>query len=222
MERVILPYLAYQSPFNKIAWIRQVKEKMTVINKTEKIVISENTAIEDAISKIRPAVVGILTKKISGKIEQVIAEGTGFILTADGLVATANSLLPAFKTPKDGAYYIVKDNKLITAGVIERDTGNNLALLKIQESNLPAVSLGDIKSARLGERVIVLADKFVNLSSIRSLSDEKITLNLKQELGVLNGGSLINTRGEILGLILINAQGNLDIVGVEKIKELLK
>lgn len=217
-QKVVLPRLTYLSPFNKIIWLKQIKEGTTIINKTEKIEISENTVIEDSIDKLKPAIVGVVTKKISGRTEQIITEGTGFVLAADGLIVTANDLVPVSQYK----YYIIKDGKIIAAEIIKRDQVNNLALLKIQESNLPVVSLGDSKNVRLGQAVILIGTGFVNLSSIRSLAHGVIFLNLRQEQGIFNGGLLTNVNGDILGLLLIDSQSALSVVSVEKIKLLLQ
>lgn len=230
-ERLVLPYLAHTAPFNKIVWLRQVKEKMTIINKTEKITIEENTAVEEAIDKIKPAVVGVITKKSEkGKIEQIVAEGTGFILTADGLIVTANHLLPVFKLPEQAKYYIVRDEKLISAKVVKKDPLNNLALLQIQESNLPVVPLGSIEEIRLGQRVILIGteiqknivNQFVNWGIIRSIADSAFSINLEKENWMISGGPLINIKAEVIGLIFLDSQGLIKIIPVNKVQDLLK
>ena len=229
-DRMVLPYLAQTVYFGKISWIKQSENQKTVINKTERITITEDVAIEESVARIKASVVGVLTKRIIGKIEQVLTEGTGFILTADGLIVTSNNLLPVLKSPEQVKYYIVIDQRLIAAQLLKKDTVNNLAILKIQESNLSVVYLADADQVRLGQRVILigaedyngLLSSVVNISIIRSILNGDFILNLKNESGFLSGGPLINVRGEVIGLSLVDAQGNLKVISVDKIKDLLK
>lgn len=232
-ERIVLPYLAHTAPFNKICWLKDIENGTTIVNKTEKIIIAENTAMEEAIDKIKPAIVGVVTKKITSpadKTEQIIAEGTGFILTADGSIITANHVLPAFKLSEQAKYYVIKDDKLISAQIVKRDAANNLALIKIQESNLPVVSLGNIEELRLGQRIVLvgaeiqknIVSKFVNWGIIRNIIDNEFSINLEKEDWMFSGGPLMNIKAEVIGLVWLDNQGLIKIVTVDKIKNILK
>jgi len=79
-DQFFLPYLATISPFSKIELIRQARDGTTIINPSEKITITENTALEQAIDKISPCLVAI--QAYQGKV--LISQGTGFIVTSDG------------------------------------------------------------------------------------------------------------------------------------------
>ncbi len=235
-ERLVVPYLVNNFGLNKIEWLKQVKNNATVVNKVERVVINESTAIEDAAERVGAAMVGIVTKKSIGsagkmRLEQVVAEGSGFILTSDGVIVTANNLVPSFKAPEQAVYYIVKDDKLISAQVVKRDVANNLVLLKIQESNLSSASLSDAGEMRLGQRLIWLGvelnknnvlTKFMNVGVIRSLGDEGAITTLGKERETMNGGAVIDLKGEVVGLSLIDYTGQVKIVLIGKIKELLK
>jgi S1-C subfamily serine protease len=220
-DQFLLPYLATVPPFSKIKFIQQARDGTTIINPTEKIIITENTALEQAIDKISPCLVAIH----SYQNKRLISQGTGFIVTSDGLVMTAADLIPV----KADQYLVFRDNRSLTAQVVKRDLENNLALLKIEESNLPVVSLVDLEDLHLGQRIILVGlervkdnlNLFVNLGIIRSVNKEILKINLTEENSLANGGPLINVKGEVIGLNLIDRQGLIKTIPANKIKEFL-
>jgi S1-C subfamily serine protease len=206
-DQFLLPYLASVSPFSKIQFIDQAGNGTTIINPTEKITITENEGLEKAIDKIKPTLVLIKTYQY----QKVISQGTGFIVTNDGLIVTALDLVPETASQ----YYILYNNKSLLAELIKKDTEQNLALLKIEENNLPVVSLAKLEEIKLGERVVIVGLEenkekvlpFVNLGIIRSLNGEILKINLTEENVLANGSPLINIKGEILGLNLVDQKG---------------
>lgn len=219
-DQFFLPYLAGLSIFSKIGFIQKAKDGTTIINKTEKIIIAENTALEEAIRRVSPslAVVQVWAK------QKVIREGTAFIIFSDGLFITAADLVSG----KGDKYAVIRDGSQSAAQVIKKDLENNLALLKTEETNLPVVSLADFEGLALGQRVILMAVKaeknnfyrFVNTGTIRGLKPEEISLNLEEENPLANGGPLIDVKGEVIGLNLINQKG-LKTAPVNKIREFI-
>src|SRR4030042_5534713 len=119
-SQFLAPYLAHTSPFNQISWLRKVNNGTTIINRKEEKIIKEDTAIEDAISKINPSVVGVVSKikLTSTKTKKTAVPeaiyGTGFIVTSDGLIIAASSTVPA----KNFDYSIVRDNTNLPAEVV--------------------------------------------------------------------------------------------------------
>jgi serine protease Do len=231
-DKLALPYLVYKFNLNKISWLRQIKETATVVNTTEKVVVADSAEVEGAIEKNRPAVVGVLTKRMSGagksKIEQIVAEGTGFIITSDGLLATASNLAPEIKGAQT-IYYVVKDNKLIMAQLVKRDEANQLAILKIQDSNLSAVSFGGTENARLGQRLILIGaeligdklNNFINVGIIKNIASGAIITDIDKERGTMNGAAALNIKGEVVGMVLINPVGRVELVSASRIRDLI-
>jgi len=221
-DNLLLPYLATVSPFSKIGFIHRAGNGTTIINPTERIVITENTAVEEAIDKVNPSLVVVQ----SYQNKQLINQGTGFIITSDGLIITAADLISS----KTNYYLIFRDNSTsVAAQVIKRDLENNLALLKIEENNLPVVSLVDLEDLHLGQRIISVGlelieeeiNHFVSIGIIRSISDTTLRVNLTEENPLANGSPLVNVKGEIIGLNLVNWQGLVKIVPAERIKEFI-
>jgi S1-C subfamily serine protease len=214
----LIPWLATVPSLSKIGWICNVKEGTTIINKTEKIYLTQDSAYQEAIAKIANSVVAVRSER-SGKIA---TENSGFILTSDGLVATSDSI------SKGRKIFIVKDNKEYEAQIIKQDKENNLALLKINEANLPVVSFGESDNLKLGEMVFLVGavkeddafNEFTNIGFIKTLAPE-ITFTFS-ETSLASGASLSNIKGEVLGLCLIDKNGNVKLVEAEKIRELMK
>ena len=232
-SQLLLPWLGGHWPFSKIGWIERAKNCTTVINKTEKITISQDLAYLEAISHLSNSLVGIRAEKHYRLINkkqvplikpEILAEGSGFILTSDGVVVTANVLAPETAT----RYIVIRDNKETEAQLTKRDEQNGLALLKTNESNLSVVTLGDANNLKLGEMVFLLGvnnststpAKFINSGFIKTLLPEIAVNFIENQLAT--GGPLANSKGEVLGLNLIDKYGEIKIVNEEKIRALLK
>ncbi len=220
-DNLLLPYLATVPPFSKIEFFRHAGNGTTIINPTEKIIITENTALEEAIDKINPCLVTV--QSYQNKI--LINQGTGFIITSDGLIITAADLISS----RTDNYWIIKGGDYLSAQMIKRDLENNLALLRIEQDNLPVVSLVEPEDLRLGQRVVLAGvklgkdelDHFISLGTIRSISNSTLKLNLIEEETLANGGPLINIKGEVIGLNLIGSRGLTETIPSSIIKDFI-
>ena len=218
-DQFFLPYLSTVSSFSKIDFIHQSGNGTTIINPTEKIIITENTAIEDAVSKIGPCLVAVQ----SLQEERVISQGSGFIMASDGLIMTAADNVSA----KADKYLVFRNNHSAAAEIIKRDLNSNLALLKMEESNLPVVSFADFENLKLGERIILIGaelteeglNRFVNLGIIRSIYEKVLKVNLTEDNALANGGLLVNVKGEVIGLNLVDQKGFIRTIPSTQIKE---
>ena len=141
-----------------------------------------------------------------------INSGSGVIITSDGYIITNNHVI-------DGADEILvtlDDNKSYNAKLIGKDPVTDIALLKINEDNLPYLSFGNSDSLRLGEWVIAIGNPYNLRSTItagivsakaRSMPDGgedfKIESFIQTDAAVNpgnSGGALVNTKGELVGI----------------------
>lgn len=226
----LMPYLAYTSLFEKISWLNEANNGgTTIINKTEQVIVEEGQALENAIEKVNPSVVGIVSQsKFSAsktkKASQAIY-GTGFMVTGDGLILAANSAAPEGNYD----YFVSKDNQSVPAQIIKRDAGQGLVLLKINETNLPVVSFNEAESLRLGQRIalvgvdasINLLQKLVNSGIIRSIANGTFSFSLEKENQNLTGAPLIDINGDVIGEAQIDSNGKIKVVSSEAIKKFL-
>lgn len=142
------------------------------------------------------------------------ASGSGVILTPDGYIATNNHVVD--KASK--IEVILNDKRTYIAELVGTDPETDLALLKIEESNLPFLSFGNSDDVQVGEWVIAVGNPF-NLTStvtagIVSAKGRNINLlrqnteyaieNFIQTDAAVNpgnsGGALVNVRGELVGI----------------------
>jgi S1-C subfamily serine protease len=111
------------------------------------------------VKSVAPAVVNVTTRVISpgsflGGGQAGRAVGTGFIIRSDGIVVTNFHVV-------EGAVNIrvtlpPPDGRTFVARVMGGDSDHDLAVLKVNQTGLPTVPLGNSSKLALGERVIAL------------------------------------------------------------------
>lgn len=111
------------------------------------------------VGRISPAVVNITSQSTTysffGGPVTTQGSGTGMILTSDGYILTNNHVLPT-----DGSTIRVTlaSGKQYTAKVKATNVTKDLALLKINASGLPTVTLGDSSQEQIGAGVIAIGN----------------------------------------------------------------
>ena len=87
--------------------------------------------------------------------------GSGFIISPDGYIVTNNHLIQGENGGTvDTVTVIMTDRREFPARIVGRDQASDLALLKIQGSNLPFVQWGDSTKARVGDWVVAIGDPY--------------------------------------------------------------
>ena len=88
------------------------------------------------------------------------ASGSGVIISTDGYIVTNNHVV-------DGADELtvkLNDNREFKARIIGQDKTTDLALIKVEENDLPAIKIGSSDNLKLGEWVLAVGNPF-NLTS---------------------------------------------------------
>jgi len=173
-----------------------------------------------------PGVVGRRKKKIF-KIPRILADkrgmiqvggGSGFIVDQNGIILTNKHVI----SEQNAEYTVITDaGEKYQAQVLSRDPINDVAILKIDASNLPIVKLGDASRLQLGQTIIAIGNAlgiFKNTVSLgivsglsRSISAQANSKSPPQELRGLiqtdaainpgnSGGPLVNLDGEAVGI----------------------
>jgi serine protease Do len=141
----------------------------------------------DMVSKLQPAVVNISTTQrvqvqtnpfagtpfgdlFGGQqggggrpvTRQAESLGSGFIISADGYIVTNNHVISAGQRGAvvESIKVILSDRKEYTAKLIGRDPTSDLAVLKIEGTNLPFVRLGNSDQSRVGDWVVAIGNPF--------------------------------------------------------------
>ena len=143
--------------------------------------------------------------------------GSGVIITSDGYIVTNHHVI-------DGATKIIvtlTNTKSYEATLIGKDAQTDLALLKIEETNLTAAILGNSDELKVGEVAIAIGNPLGNLggtvtdgiisSLSRELTIEGQKMTLLQTNAAVNpgnsGGGLFNIYGELIGVVNAKSDG---------------
>ena len=164
----------------------------------------------------------------TGKTQlQQVGGGSGFIISPNGLILTNKHVVAA-----TNAQYsvITSDGKTYKATVLARDPSQDLAVLKIDATNLPTVTLGNSDALQLGQTAIAIGNalgQFSNTVSVGVVSglgrtvtasspdtgaQETITGVIQTDAAINpgnSGGLLLDLQGDVIGIdtaIASNAQ----------------
>ena len=138
----------------------------------------------------------------------VQGQGSGFIISADGLIMTNAHVV---RDAKDVTVKLT-DRREFQAKVLGADPRTDVAVLKIAANNLPVVPLGKTSELKVGEWVLAIGSPFGFENSVsagvvsakgRSLPDENFVPFIQTDVAVNpgnSGGPLLNSRGEVVGI----------------------
>ena len=134
--------------------------------------------------------------------------GSGFIVSGDGYILTNAHVV------ESASQITVKlaDKREFKATVIGADKKSDVALIKIEASNLPIVKQGDPDKLKVGEWVVAIGAPFGFESSVtagivsakgRSLAQENYVPFIQTDVAINpgnSGGPLFNMQGEVVGI----------------------
>lgn len=134
--------------------------------------------------------------------------GSGVIISKDGYIVTNNHVI-------DGADEItvkLQDSRELKGRVIGTDPTTDLALVKIEGDDFPAIPVGNSDALKVGEWVLAVGNPF-NLGSTvtagvvsakaRGLGANQVESFIQTDAAINqgnSGGSLVNARGELVGI----------------------
>ncbi len=144
-----------------------------------------------------------------GQPRQVQSLGSGFIISAEGLIVTNNHVI----ADADEITINLSDGTQLKAEVVGRDAKTDLAVLRVNpDGPLPFVSFGDSDTLRVGDWVMAIGNPFglggsvsVGIVSARGRNinsgpyDDFIQTDAAINRGN-SGGPLFNYRGEVVGI----------------------
>ena len=138
--------------------------------------------------------------------EQPRGVGSGFILTADGIIMTNAHVVDG----ADEVLVTLTDDREFKAKIIGADKRSDVAVVKIEASGLPAVKVGDVNRLKVGEWVIAIGSPFGLKNTVtagivsakqRDTGDYLPFIQTDVAINPGNsGGPLINMRGEVVGI----------------------
>ncbi len=142
---------------------------------------------------------------------QRIGSGSGVIFSNDGYIVTNNHVIEDADKIK-----VTIGKRTYPAQLVGRDPSTDLAVLKVEDGNLPSIPLGNSKEVKVGEWVLAVGNPF-NLTStvtagivsakgrnINILQDKFPIESFIQTDAAINpgnsGGALVNQEGELIGI----------------------
>lgn len=196
----------------------------------QKVALTDEQQAILAVRSAKPSVVSIIgnrSTKINNKNQTVYSSisGSGIIYSKDGLIVSNNHVV----SDEDAKYYVVfADGTQSEAKILGLDKYNDVALLKIQATNLPAASFGNSDALETGQSIFAIGNslgKYQNtvtrgvvsgLGRAVGVGEDEASQprlqNLIQTDAAINpgnsGGPVINLSGEVVGMsTLIDRSG---------------
>ena len=136
------------------------------------------------------------------------AAGSGVIISADGYIVTNNHVVG----DADEIEVKLNDNREFKGRIIGCDATTDLALIKIEAKDLPAIPVGNSDDLKLGQWVLAVGNPFNLTSTVtagivsakaRTLGANGIESFIQTDAAINSGnsgGALVNERGELVGI----------------------
>ena len=177
---------------------------------------ARNTPVVKVAQTVGPAVVGITNKALArdwynnkvlvdqGTGSGVIIDPNGYIITNNHVIANAQEILVS-----------LADGRVLAGKVLGADPATDLAVVKVEDTNLPSATLGDSDASVVGEPVIAIGNPLglefqgsvttgVISALNRSIEIGERRFSLLQTDAAINpgnsGGALVNADGQVIGI----------------------
>jgi serine protease Do len=140
-----------------------------------------------------------------------VSSGSGVIFSSDGYIITNNHVIASAEKIE-----VNYNKRVYPAKLIGTDPSSDLAVIKIQETNLPAIALGNSKNLNVGEWVVAVGNPFSLASTVTvgivsakgrriGILEDKFPIeSFIQTDAAINpgnsGGALVNKNGELIGI----------------------
>lgn len=152
-----------------------------------------------------------------GRVTEGTATGSGFILTENGYIATNYHVIQDAVSVSVTTY----SDDVYSAEVVGYDAASDLAVLKVDAENLPAVTLGSSESLKIGDMVVAIGNPLGELTATqtvgyvsgknREVTTDNNSISMIQTDAAINpgnsGGPLFNMKGEVVGITTAKYSG---------------
>lgn len=173
------------------------------------LTLKEDTAVIDAVRKVKPAVVTVINQLQSRRSTTIspTASGSGVVIDPKGYIVTNNHVVDGQKT----LTVIFSDGSKADATIIGTDTIADIAVIKV-EGKVPAIApWGDSSALEPGQWAIAIGSP---LGDFRGTVTVGVVSALNRQVGQMqgliqtdaainngnSGGPLINTLGQVVGI----------------------
>lgn len=188
--------------------------------------IAESTgsslSVQQIVSKTQDSVVAIVTESVSTDnwLGQYVTQGagSGVILTEDGYIVTNNHVIEGASSIK----VTLNDGSEASAKLVATDPQTDVAVIKINNDNLTAASIGDSSKLVVGELAVAIGNP---LGEFAGSATEGIISGLEREITIDNramsliqtsasinpgnsGGGLFDEHGNLIGIVVAKSSGS--------------
>ena len=161
----------------------------------------------DIYEKVNPSVVSI--NVYSNQSISPLGSGTGIVMTSDGYIITNAHVVDGGTSVN----VVFHDGENLRGTIIGADSTTDLAVIKVEATNLTAAEFGDSSQLKVGERIVAIG----NAGGLSSTMTQGIISGLDRDLGTgarslkliqvdaainpgNSGGPLINRFGQVIGI----------------------
>lgn len=190
--------------------------------------LTQSDAIVRVAAAVKPSVVTITTSGISNLSPFSVpatGAGSGFIVSADGLILTNNHVVVGATS----LTVTLDDTSQLTATVVANDAAHDLALVKIDAKGLTPVTLGDSSSVQVGQLAIAIGsplgtftdsvtqgivsgtNRTITVGDRTTRNTEKLTGLIQTDAAINpgnSGGPLLDAGGSVIGIITASASNS--------------
>ena len=151
-------------------------------------------------------------------VQEGTSAGSGFILTSDGYVVTNYHVVEG----ASAVHVITHNGTEYPATVVGYDSANDVAVLKVEAQDLPAVTIGSSNNMIIGDMVVAIGNPLGELASTQTVgyvsgigrevsTDGLTSIRMIQTDAAINpgnsGGPLFNMKGEVIGITTAKYSG---------------
>ncbi len=194
-----------------------------------------------AVAKAAPSVVNIYVQRLnndysSGKrdIKSIVTSASGVVISSDGYIVTNYHVIPSVNEPNTAIWVQAQDGQTFQAFVIGYDRRTDIAVLKIDATNLQAISINLNEVPQVGDVVLAIGNpnnlgQTVTHGIISATARTGSGLLTREQMDIReglqdliqtdapinkgnSGGALVNTRGNLVGVN--TASFNDDVTGI--------
>ena len=135
--------------------------------------------------------------------------GSGVIITRDGYIVTNNHVVAG----ADDVTVALSDGRELKARIVGRDSQTDIAVIKVEAKDLPAITLAESAQVEVGDRVLAVGNPFgigqTVTSGIVSATSRRAGLGLAYEACIQtdaainpgnSGGALVDVTGRLIGI----------------------
>jgi S1-C subfamily serine protease len=207
--------------------------------------LTESEAIVRVAAAVKPSVVTITTSDVSNLSPFSVPSsgaGSGFIVSADGLILTNNHVVAGATT----LTVTLDDTTQLDGTVVATDPAHDLALVKVTAKNLTPVALGDSSAIQVGQLAVAIGsplgtftdsvtqgivsgiNRSITVADRSTRSTENLSGLIQTDAAINpgnSGGPLLDVNGNVIGIITAsasNSEGMGFAIPINQAKEMIK